>query len=138
MNFDQIQQQANGISQHNTNIVQQLQQAATRIQSLPIDDAEKQSLMFSLREIALSVKGLNQETMGLIQNAALYIQHLEASHPQYDQYRQMYPPQYQQAPINPGFFGGGGGFWGTIIQSAEMGAGFEIGRDLVDDIFGWF
>jgi hypothetical protein len=26
-------------------------------------------------------------------------------------------------------------FWNTLVQSAEMGAGFAIGEDIVDDIF---
>ncbi|QSO48873.1 hypothetical protein [Alicyclobacillus mengziensis] len=54
---------------------------------------------------------------------------------------QQYPPQYQQQPVQMGggMFGrGGGGFWDTLIKSAEIGAGFEIGTDIVNDIFGGF
>ncbi|WP_067620967.1 hypothetical protein [Alicyclobacillus acidiphilus] len=133
MNFEQMGRQANTIQQHNAAIVQQLQQAAQRIQAMNIDSADKQDLIFALKEIALSVRGLNQETAGLIQNAVNYIDHLEQTHPQYDQFQQRYPRQYQQ-PMG----GQRGGFWDTIVQSAEMGAGFAIGEDLVDDLFRLF
>ncbi len=129
MNFEQMQNQASAIQQHNTNIVQQLQQLAQTIQSMNMDAAQKQDLIYSLKDIALSVRSLNQETTGLIQNTVNYIQHIEQSHPQYSQFQQnYYPPQYQQR-------GQRGGFWNTILQSAEMGAGFAIGEDIVDDIF---
>ncbi|MFB5189925.1 hypothetical protein [Alicyclobacillus fastidiosus] len=130
MNFDQIERQANTIQQHNTNIIQQLQQVAQNIQGLNIDESQKMNLIYSLKELALSVRGLNQETTGLIQNAVNYIDHLEQTHPQYDQFQQRYPQQYQQPVARQN-----GGFWNTILQSAEMGAGFAIGEDIVDDIF---
>jgi hypothetical protein len=129
VNFDQIERQANTIQQHNTNIISQLQQVAQNLQALNIDESQKMNLIYSLKELALSVRGLNQETTGLIQNAVNYIDHLEQSHPQYDQFQQRYPQQYQQP------MGQRGGFWNTIVQSAEMGAGFAIGEDIVDDIF---
>ncbi|QQE78204.1 hypothetical protein [Alicyclobacillus sp. SO9] len=141
MNFEQMQQQSNNIQQHNTTIVNQLQQIVGKVQQIDANAESKQDIAFALRELALSVRGLNQETMGLLQNMALYIQHLEDSHQHAEHYQKQYPPQYQQ-PQQPqpagGMFGGrrGGGFWNTLIQSAELGAGFEIGADIVNDIFG--
>lgn len=142
MNFEQMQQQSNNVQQHNQTIVNQLQQIVGKVQQLEGNDQGKLEISYALRELALSVRGLNQETMGLLQNMALYIQHLENSHQQRAQYQQQYPPQYQQQqqPVygNGGVFGGrsGGGFWDTLIKSAEIGAGFEIGADIIDDIFG--
>lgn len=130
VNFDQMERQATTIQQHNANIVQQLQQTAQKIQAMNIDASEKQDLIYSLKELALSVRGLNQETTGLIQNTVNYIEHLEQTHPQYDQFQQRYPQQYQQPMRNQR-----GGFWNTIVQSAEMGAGFAVGEDIVNDLF---
>lgn len=145
MNFEQMQQQSNNIQQHNQTIVNQLQQVVGKVQNLDGNEGHKQDIAYALRELALSVRGLNQETMGLLQNMALYIQHLENSHQNADHYQRQYPPQYQQPyPQQPvlqgGMFGqrSGGGFWDTLIRSAEMGAGFEIGADIVNDIFGGF
>lgn len=148
MNFEQMQQQSNNIQQHNQTIVNQLQQVVAKLQQVESNDPAKQDISYSLREVALSVRGLNQETMGLLQNMALYIQHLEDSHQQRDHYQQQYPPQYQQVPpqyqqqpvqMGGGIFGrSGGGFWDTLIKSAEIGAGFEIGADIVNDIFDGF
>lgn len=141
-NFQHMEQQANMIQQHNGNIVSQLQQTVNNIQALNVDEAQKQSIVYALRELALSVKGLNQETMGLVQNMAMYIQKLEAEHPQSQQVQQKYPQQYQQqvtGNTGSGLFGGKrGGFWDTILQTAEMGAGFAIGEEIVEDIFGNF
>ena len=130
MNFDQMEKQANTIQQHNMNIVQELQQLVQNIQGLDIDSLQKQDLIYSIKELALSLRGLNQETTGLVQNTVNYIEHLEQSHPQYDQFQQSYPQQYQQPQR-----GQRGGFWNTILQTAEMGAGFTIGEDIVNDIF---
>ncbi|CAB1128727.1 conserved protein of unknown function [Candidatus Hydrogenisulfobacillus filiaventi] len=33
---------------------------------------------------------------------------------------------------------GGGSFWDTLLQGLELGAGIQLGEDIIDDIFGGF
>jgi hypothetical protein len=138
MDFEKIESQAVTIQQHNQKIVEQLQQVLTRIQTLNVDDGQKQEIAFSIRELALSVKGLNQETTGMVQSMALYIQHLESEHPQSEQYQQRYPRYAAGGLAEHNRSYSSGGFWDTIVRSAEMGAGFEIGQDIVDGLFNIF
>lgn len=96
--------------------------------------------------MAVSFQGLYQDTTVLVQGMSSYIQTLEQNqqvvHQQQQQQlqqQQMTQPQQNGVPYqNQGIFGRrntGRGVWNTIWTSAQQGAGFEIGRDIVDNIF---
>jgi hypothetical protein len=61
---------------------------------------------------------------------AQYIQTLEAqlqTHPQ----PTIQPRGWMQGPS----FGGGGGFFSTMLTGLGLGAGLGVGQDLVNDVF---
>jgi hypothetical protein len=130
MDYQVAQQQTVQMQQQMQSIAQQLQALATKIQASTPDPATARELNMDLREIGMGIAGFGQSTQLMLQQMAQYIQGLEAqmqSHPQ----PTLQPRGWAQAPA----FGGGGGFFGTMLSGLGLGAGVGIGQDLVNDIF---
>jgi hypothetical protein len=130
MDFQVAQQQTAQMQQQMQALAQQLQALATKIQANAKDPAAARELSMDLREIGMGIAGFGQSTQLMLQQMAQYIQGLEGqlqSHPQ----PTLQPRGWMQAPS----FGGGGGFFGTMLSGLGIGAGVGIGQDLVNDIF---
>ncbi len=106
------------------------QQTAQMQQQLQTLAQQLQTLAGKIQAGARGIAGFGQSTQLMLQQMAQYIQGLEAqlqSHPQ----PTLAPRGWMQAPA----FGGGGGFFGTMLSGLGLGAGLGIGQDLVNDIF---
>jgi hypothetical protein len=133
----QLQQQANQVAQ-------QIRQLADKLQAKVTDPNLSRELMLDLREAAIAIQQQNQSALTLIQQMAQYIYSLEsnlaAMQPQMPMPMPMQPrgwaaqpwgaPSYQAYPTATS------GFMGNLATGLGLGAGFGLGEDLVDSIFG--
>jgi hypothetical protein len=135
----QLQQQANQVAQR-------LKEVADKLQTKVSDPHLSRELMLDLRETAIAIQQQNQSALMMIQQMAQYIHALEsnlaamqpqaapmqprgwAAQPWGAQPYQPYPTaQYPTATS---------GFMGNLASGLGLGAGFGLGEDLVDSIFG--
>jgi hypothetical protein len=139
---------------------QQAQQTSTLIQTLAgklssaaaAGDANAREWQLDLKEIALAIRDEESQATSLLQAIhAMVDNHMQAAppvpQPQYQPpaYQQP-PPAYQPAPAYepqyaPGYGQSGGGtlqrfLGGTFGRAIVTGAGFGIGDDIVNRIFG--
>ncbi len=131
----QLQQQANQVAQA-------LKELADKLQTKVTDPSLSRELMLDLREAAIAIQQQNQSALMLIQQMAQYIYSLESNlAAMQPQAPPMQPrgwaaqpwgaPTYQQP-----YPTATSGFMGNLASGLGLGAGFGLGEDLVDSIFG--
>lgn len=144
-NYRQLESQSQQTIQALTALAQKLQTAAQA------GDPNAREWMLDLREIALGIKEEQNQVSALLQAihgfAATQLQAppppASSQAPYQQPYQQMPyqqqvpPPQYPQ----PGYPGGGGGMLqrflgGGVGRAIATGAGFGIGDDLINHLFG--
>jgi ABC-type Fe3+-hydroxamate transport system substrate-binding protein len=124
----QLQQQANQVTQR-------LKDVADKLQAKIPDPNLSRELMLDLREVAIAIQQQNQSAVAIIQQMAQYIHALESN-------LANAPPQASYQPLQPrGWYtqpypSATGGFLGNVATGLGLGAGFGIGEEIVDDIFG--
>jgi hypothetical protein len=129
-NFDQVRMQNQRAVQAVTNLAQKIQAAARA------GDAQAQEWLLELKGVAMEV----QSEQNALNNAQQATHNTVVSFLQQQNYQQ--PVQYNSQPYTQPGYGGygysrGGGFMNTLGTAAAAGAGFAIGEDIVDDLFGW-
>jgi hypothetical protein len=135
----QLQQQANLVSQ-------KLKELADKLQTQVADPNLSRELMLDLREAAMAMQQQNQSALMLIQQMAQYIHTLESNlavmQPQAPIQPRGWaaqpwgaPPSYQAYP-SQAYPSATSGFMGNLASGLGLGAGFGLGEDLVDSIFG--
>jgi hypothetical protein len=120
----QLQNQANQVGQ-------QLRQLADKLQAKISDPVLARELMLDLREVAIAVQQQNQSALMIIQQMAQYIHALESNLA--TQAQPAFQPRGWAAQPYPS---ASGGFMGNLASGFGLGAGFGLGEDLVNDIFG--
>jgi hypothetical protein len=138
----QLQQQANQVTQ-------KLKELADKLQAKVTDQSLSRELILDLREGAIAIQQQNQSALMLIQQMAQYIHSLESNlaalEPQAPVLPQgpmqprgwaaqpwgAQPQPYQAYPTPPT-----SGFMGNLASGFGIGAGFGLGEDLVESIFG--
>jgi hypothetical protein len=132
----QLQQQANQVSQ-------KLKELADRLQAKVTDPTLSRELMLDLREAAIAIQQQNQSSLMLIQQMAQYIHALESNlaavQPQVPMQPRGWAAQPWGAPNYPTYQAyptATSGFMGNLASGLGLGAGFGLGEDLVDSIFG--
>jgi hypothetical protein len=138
MPLDAFQQQANQLQQLFQQNRQILQQMAQRLQArVAQGDPDAREMLLDLREAAIGIQQEQQQAMTLVQQLA---QELSASaRPAHQPVLGSGYAAPAQAPVqNYGNGGGGGllsGVLDTVGSAIEWGAGFAIGKDIIDDLF---
>ncbi|MBV9141972.1 MAG: hypothetical protein JO115_13830 [Pseudonocardiales bacterium] len=139
-NYRQLESQSQQTIQALTALAQKLQLAAQA------GDQNAREWMLDLREIALGIKEEQNQVSGLLQAihgfAATQLQvpsppaSSQMPYQQMPYQQQVPPPQYPQ----PGYPGGGGMLQrflgGGVGRAIATGAGFGIGDDLINHLFG--
>jgi hypothetical protein len=141
-NYRQLESQSQQTIQALTALAQKLQMAAQA------GDQNAREWMLDLREIALGIKEEQNQVSALLQAIhGFAATQLQAPPPpassqmpyqqQVPYQQQMPPPQYPQ----PGYPRGGGGMLqrflgGGVGRAIATGAGFGIGDDLINHLFG--
>jgi hypothetical protein len=129
----QLQQQANQVSQ-------KLRELADKLQAKVTDPSLSRELMLDLREAAIAMQQQNQSALMLIQQMAQYIHALEsnlaAMQPQAPMQPRGWAAQPWGAQSYPTYPTATSGFMGNLASGFGIGAGFGLGEDLVDSIFG--
>jgi hypothetical protein len=147
-NYQQLQEQGQQTVQALTTLAQKLQRAAEA------GDLNAREWLLDLKEVALEVRTEQAQVGGLLQSLHGFVANqLQAESP-YQQPQHMQQPvyqappqQYQQQPYaqqgyaQQGYPGQGGGMLNRFMgsgfgQAVTMGAGFAIGDDLINDLFG--
>jgi hypothetical protein len=129
----QLQQQANQVAQ-------KLKELAEKLQARVSDPGLSRELMLDLREGAIAIQQQNQSALMLIQQMAQYIHALEsnlaAMQPQAPMQPRGWAAQSWGAPTYQPYPTATSGFMGSLASGFGIGAGFGLGEDLVDSIFG--
>jgi hypothetical protein len=130
----QLQQQANQVAQA-------LKELADKLQTRVPDPNLSRELMLDLRETAIAIQQQNQSALMLIQQMAQYIHALEsnlaAMQPQVPlQPRGWAAQPWGAQPYPTSYPTASSGFMGNLATGLGLGAGFGLGEDLVDSIFG--
>lgn len=131
MDYQTAESQAMQLQNQANQVGQQLRQMADKLQAKITDPALARELMLDLREVAIAVQQQNQSALMIIQQMAQYIHMLESN-------LQMQPqPTFQpRGWATQPYPTMGGGFMGNLATGFGLGAGFGLGEDLVNDIFG--
>ena len=141
LNYEQLRNQGQQTVQALTNLAQKLQRAAEA------GDLNAREWLLDLKEVALEVRGEQTQVAGLLQSLHGFVANQlqspppQQGYPQQQQYRQQgYQQPYQQGYGQQGY-GQGGGMLGRFMgsgfgQAMEMGAGFAVGEEIIDDLFG--
>jgi hypothetical protein len=133
----QLQQQANQVAQ-------KLRELAEKLQARVADPSLSRELMLDLREGAIAIQQQNQSALVLIQQMAQYIHALESNlaaiqsqaPPMQPRGWAAQPWGAQPYPTYPAYPPATSGFMGNLASGLGIGAGFGLGEDLVDSIFG--
>jgi hypothetical protein len=151
-NYEQLQEQGRQTAGALSALAAKLQRAAEA------GDMNAREWLLDLKEVALEVRTEQAQVGQLLQSLHAFVaDNLERPQP-YDRppqapgYQQPYPQQqYQQQPYaqqqyqqpypQQGYPAQGGGMLNRFMgsgfgQAVSMGAGFAIGEELIDDIFG--
>ncbi|WP_034272161.1 hypothetical protein [Actinospica robiniae] len=152
-NYEQLQEQGQ-------QTVRALSALAAKLQrAVEAGDPNAREWLLDLKEVALEVRTEQAQVGQLLQSLHTFVanhiddearydrppttgyQSQQPYPPQPPQYRQQYQDQYQQQYQQQGYGQGGGGAFSRFMgsgfgQAIAMGAGLEIGEDLIDDIFG--
>jgi hypothetical protein len=150
MDYQTAESQAVQLQQQANQVAQKLRELAERLQAKVADPGVSRELMLDLREAAIAIQQQNQSSLMLIQQMAQYIHALESN------LAAMQPqgPMQSPVPLQPrgwagqswgappyqpyptGYPPATGGFMGNLASGLGIGAGFGLGEDLVDSIFG--
>lgn len=104
-----------------------LQSFAQKIAPAAPDATTSREWGMDLKDLALSIQQLNQQTLLLVQQLGQYVQTLETE-------LQTHPTtQLQQRG-----WGNSGGFLSSLTSGLGMGAGFAVADDLVGNLFSMF
>ncbi|HEX7382090.1 MAG TPA: hypothetical protein VF265_08035 [Nevskiaceae bacterium] len=130
MEYAMAQQQSAQLQKQIGTVAQQMQALSKKLSADVKDPAVARDLAMDLREIGMGVQQFNNEAQSMLQQMAQYIQSLEEqlkTHPQ---------PTIQSRGWSRGpSFGGGGGFFSTILSGLGLGVGMGAGEDIANDIF---
>jgi hypothetical protein len=151
-NYQQLQDQGQQTARALSALANKLQRAAEA------GDMNAREWLLDLKEVALEVRTEQSQVGSLLQSLHGFVanqlqnpqQPYDRVPPQQTQYQQpqyQQAPQYQQQPYmqqgyqNQGYQNQGGGMLGRFMgsgfgQAVTMGAGFAIGDDLINDLFG--
>lgn len=159
-NYEQLQEQGQQTVRALSALAAKLQRA------VEAGDPNAREWLLDLKEVALEVRTEQTQVSQLLQSLHDYVANHVQDEARYDrppaaagyqsqqpypyppqqqpypqqQYRPQYQDQYQQQYQQQGYGQGGGAvsrFMNSGFgQAIAMGAGFEIGEDLIDDIFG--
>jgi hypothetical protein len=150
-NYEQVQEQGQQTVRAVSALAAKLQRA------VEAGDPNAREWLLDLKEVALEVRTEQAQVGQLLQSLHTFVaNHIENAasydrppttgyqaappYPPQQPYRQQYQDPYQQQYQQQGYGQGGGAlnrFMGSGFgQAIAMGAGFEIGEDLIDDIFG--
>jgi hypothetical protein len=152
LDYQTAESQALQLQQQASQVAQRLKDLADKLQTKVTDPNLSRELMLDLREAAIAMQQQNQSALALIQQMAQYIYALEnnlgamqsqaAMHPQASMQPRGWAGQpwgaqaYQAYPTYPSYPTATSGFMGNLVTGLGLGAGFGIGEDLVDSIFG--
>jgi hypothetical protein len=129
----QLQQQANQVAQ-------KLKELADKLQTRVTDPSLSRELTLDLREAAIAMQQQNQSALMLIQQMAQYIHALESNLAAMQSQAPMQPRGWAGQPWGAQTYqtypGATSGFMGNLASGLGLGAGFGLGEDLVDSIFG--
>ena len=153
-NYEQLQEQGQ-------QTVRALSALAAKLQrAVEAGDPNAREWLLDLKEVALEVRTEQAQVGQLLQSLHTFVaNHIEDEarydrqpttgyqsqqpyppQPPYPPQQQQYRPQYQDQYQQQGYGQGGGAFsrfmGSGFGQAIAMGAGLEIGEDLIDDIFG--
>jgi len=154
-NYEQLQEQGQ-------QTVRALSALAAKLQrAVEAGDPNAREWLLDLKEVALEVRTEQTQVSQLLQSLHDYVANHVQDEARYDRPpaaagyqsqqpypyppQQPYPPQYRQQQYQDQYqqqgYGPGGGAVSRFMnsgfgQAIAMGAGFEIGEDLIDDIFG--
>lgn len=141
MDLQQIDQQYQQISNESQSVNNALQNLANKMkQAMDSGDQNAREWMLDLRELALAIRGQQQEILSMMQMFHQAAQSQQQNYaPAFGQpaFGQPMQQPMQQPMMQPSQ---GGGFFSDFLNSGfgkaiEMGAGFGIGEDLIDKIF---
>ena len=143
MDYQTAESQAVQLQQQANQVAQKLKELADKLQTKVTDPNLSRELMLDLREAAIAMQQQNQSALMLIQQMAQYIYALENNLAAQSQApmqprgwasqpwgAQTYQQTYQTYPTATS------GFMGNLVTGLGLGAGFGLGEDLVDSIFG--
>jgi hypothetical protein len=149
MDYQTAETQAVQLQQQANQVAQKLRELAEKLQAKVADPSLSRELMLDLREGAIAIQQQNQSALMLIQQMAQYIHALESNLAAIQSQAppmqprgwaaqpwggQQYPAQ--PYPTYPSYPPAAGGFMGNLASGLGIGAGFGLGEDLVDSIFG--
>jgi hypothetical protein len=139
-NYQQLQDQGQQTVRALTTLANKLQLAAEA------GDLNAREWLLDLKEVALEVRTEQSQVGGLLQSLHGFVANQLQSPPQQQGYpQQQYRQQGYQQPYQQGYgqqgYGQGGGMLGSFMgsgfgQAMEMGAGFAVGEEIIDDLFG--
>jgi hypothetical protein len=133
MDYQMAENQAVQLQNQANQVGQQIRQLADKLQAKIADPHLARELMLDLREVTIAVQQQNQSALMLIQQMAQYIHSLESNLAMQPQPQPYFQPRGWAAQPYPTM---GGGFMGNLASGFGLGAGFGLGEDLVNDIFG--
>ena len=140
MDYQTAESQAVQLQQQANQVTQRLKELADKLQAKIPDPNLSRELMLDLREAAMAIQQQNQSAVMLLQQMAQYIHALEsnlaAMQPQVPIQPRGWAAQPWGAQPYPTYPSATSGFMGSLASGFGIGAGFGLGEDLVDSIFG--
>lgn len=141
MDYQTAESQAVQLQQQANQVAQELKELADKLQTKVTDPNLSRELILDLRQAAIAIQQQNQSALMLIQQMAQYIHALESN---------LAAMQPQMPPMQPrgwaaqpwgaqpyqSYPTATSGFMGNLATGLGLGAGFGLGEDLVDSIFG--
>ena len=140
MDYQTAENQATQLQQQANQVAQRLREVVDKLQTRVTDPSLSRELMLDLRETAIAIQQQNQSALMMIQQMAQYIHALEsnlaAMQPQVPMQPRGWAGQPWGAPPYQAYPTATSGFMGNLASGLGLGAGFGLGEDLVDSIFG--
>lgn len=143
MDYQTAESQAVQLQQQANQAAQKLKDLADKLQAKVTDPSLSRELMLDLREAAIAIQQQNQSSLMLIQQMAQYIHALESNLAAMQPQAPMQPRGWAAQPWGaqpyqayPTYPTATSGFMGNLASGFGIGAGFGLGEDLVDSIFG--
>lgn len=143
MDYQTAESQAMQLQQQANQVAQKLRELAEKLQTKVTDPNLSRELMLDLREGAIAIQQQNQSALMLIQQMAQYIHALESNLAAMQPQAPMQPRGWATQPWGAQPYqtyqpypAATSGFMGSLATGLGLGAGFGLGENLVDDIFG--
>jgi hypothetical protein len=140
LDYQAAESQAVQLQQQASQVGQNLKDLAAKLQTKVTDPSLSRELMLDLREATIAIQQQNQSALMLIQQMAQYIHALEGNLAAVQSQVPMQPRGWAAQPWGAQAYQAyptaTSGFMGNLASGLGLGAGFGLGEDLVDSIFG--